>query len=103
MTEIESIRTAIIDGAAGSTAAARPRPRAATCRHAGGRAGCGEMFPGLPAREEAPRNSTRVADVPLPELAPDEAYIAVMASAINFNTVWTSIFEPLPTFQFLKR
>ena len=26
-----------------------------------------------------------------------------MASSINFNTVWTSIFEPLPTFAFLKR
>ena len=26
-----------------------------------------------------------------------------MASAINFNTVWTSIFEPLPTFGFLDR
>jgi len=26
-----------------------------------------------------------------------------MASSINFNTVWTSIFEPLPTFLFLKR
>ncbi len=39
----------------------------------------------------------------VPELAPDEAYIAVMASAINFNTVWTSIFEPLPTFGFLDR
>ncbi len=38
---------------------------------------------------------------PLPELAPDEAYVAVMASSINFNTVWTSIFEPLPTFGFL--
>ena len=24
------------------------------------------------------------------------SYVAVMASAINFNTVWTSIFEPLP-------
>src|SRR4029078_9962126 len=30
-------------------------------------------------------------------------YVAVMASSINFNTVWTSIFEPLPTFGFLKR
>ena len=29
--------------------------------------------------------------------------MAVMASAINFNTVWTSIFEPLPTFLFLDR
>ncbi len=26
-----------------------------------------------------------------------------MASAINYNTVWTSIFEPLPTFGFLER
>ena len=37
-----------------------------------------------------------VEEFPLPELAPDEAYVAVMASSINFNTVWTSIFEPLP-------
>ncbi|MGH9299936.1 MAG: crotonyl-CoA carboxylase/reductase, partial [Acidimicrobiales bacterium] len=44
-----------------------------------------------------------VDDVQLPELAPDECYVAVMASAINFNTVWTSIFEPLPTFGFLER
>ena len=29
--------------------------------------------------------------------------MAVMASSINFNTVWTSIFEPLPTFGFLDR
>ena len=55
-----------------------------------------------------PRTRTRgsrctSSDVAVPELAPDEAYIAVMASAINFNTVWTSIFEPLPTFGFLDR
>ncbi|HLK45152.1 MAG TPA: crotonyl-CoA carboxylase/reductase, partial [Acidimicrobiales bacterium] len=37
------------------------------------------------------------------ELAPDEAYVAVMSSAINFNTVWTSIFEPMSTFGFLDR
>ena len=42
-------------------------------------------------------------EVPLPELGPNEAVIAVMASAVNFNTVWTSIFEPLSTFQFLAR
>ena len=29
--------------------------------------------------------------------------MAVLASSINFNTVWTSIFEPLPTFGFLDR
>ncbi|HEY5334618.1 MAG TPA: crotonyl-CoA carboxylase/reductase, partial [Mycobacteriales bacterium] len=28
---------------------------------------------------------------------------AVMASSINFNTVWTSIFEPVSTFSFLER
>ena len=26
-----------------------------------------------------------------------------MASSVNFNSVWTSIFEPLPSFLFLKR
>src|SRR5215210_8955967 len=62
-----------------------------------------EMFSGLPSEEKDPRKSVHVQEVPVPELAPDEAYVAVMASAINFNTVWTSIFEPLPTFGFLKR
>jgi crotonyl-CoA reductase len=62
-----------------------------------------EMFEGLESHEKDPRKSLHVQDVALPELAPDEAVIAVMASAINFNTVWTSIFEPLPTFGFLKR
>ena len=33
--------------------------------------------------------------MPLPELGPGEALVAVMASAINYNTVWTSIFEPV--------
>jgi crotonyl-CoA reductase len=61
------------------------------------------MFEGLASEDKDPRKSLRVDDVPTPELAPDEAYVAVMASAINFNTVWTSIFEPLPTFGFLDR
>src|ERR1700752_1482439 len=49
------------------------------------------------------RKSLRVGDVPMPELAPDEVLIAVMAAAINYNTVWSAIFEPLPTFAFLAR
>jgi crotonyl-CoA reductase len=53
--------------------------------------------------EKDPRRSIHVEEFALPEIAPDEAYVAVMASSINFNTVWTSIFEPLPTFGFLKR
>ena len=39
----------------------------------------------------------------MPELGPGEALVAVMASAINYNTVWTSIFEPVSTFGFLER
>jgi crotonyl-CoA reductase len=62
-----------------------------------------DMFEGMDSTEKDPRKSLHVQDVALPELAPDEVVIAVMASAINFNTVWTSIFEPLPTFAFLKR
>jgi crotonyl-CoA reductase len=61
------------------------------------------MFDGLESSEKDPRKSIHVGDVELPELAPDEAYVLVMASSINFNTVWTSIFEPLPTFGFLDR
>jgi crotonyl-CoA reductase len=61
------------------------------------------MFEGLPTHEKDPRRSLRVQDVPTPELCAGEALVAVMASAINYNTVWTSIFEPLPTFGFLER
>ena len=62
-----------------------------------------EMWEGFESSDKDPRKSLHVDEVPLPELAPDEALVAVMASSINFNTVWTAIFEPLPTFQFLAR
>jgi crotonyl-CoA reductase len=61
------------------------------------------MFAGLATREKDPRRSLHVDEVPTPELGPGEALVAVMASAVNYNTVWTSIFEPLPTFGFLRR
>ena len=100
-TAIDAIRTAILEGAPGEELGALPLPEAA--RGALVRAEDQNMFDGLPSEEKDPRKSTRVEDFPLPEIAPDEAVIAVMASSINFNTVWTSIFEPLPTFGFLKR
>ena len=62
-----------------------------------------DMFEGMEARDKDPRKSLHVEDVALPELGPGEALVAVMASAINYNTVWTSIFEPVSTFSFLKR
>ncbi|MEV0290805.1 MULTISPECIES: crotonyl-CoA carboxylase/reductase [unclassified Kribbella] len=61
------------------------------------------MFEGLDSKEKDPRKSLHLDDVPTPELGPGEALVAVMASAINYNTVWTSIFEPVSTFAFLKR
>jgi crotonyl-CoA reductase len=61
------------------------------------------MFDGVPSQEKDPRRSLHVEEVPTPELGPGEALIAVMASAINYNTVWTSIFEPMSTFGFLRR
>jgi crotonyl-CoA reductase len=62
-----------------------------------------DMFEGMESREKDPRKSLHIDDVPVPELAPGEALVAVMASAINYNTVWTSIFEPVATFGFLER
>ncbi len=61
------------------------------------------IFEGVASADKEPTKSLHVDDVATPELAPDEVYLAVMASSINFNTVWTSIFEPLPTFAFLDR
>ncbi len=92
---------AIVNGATAEELSALPVPdhyRAAYVRRSDAR-----MFEGVPSNSKDPRLSIQVGDVPTPELAPDEAYVAVMASSINFNTVWTSIFEPLSTFGFLDR
>jgi crotonyl-CoA reductase len=62
-----------------------------------------DMFEGQDSRDKDPRKSLHVQEVDTPDLGPGEALVAVMASAINYNTVWTSIFEPLSTFGFLQR
>jgi crotonyl-CoA reductase len=62
-----------------------------------------EMFQGIDHADKDPRKSIHIDEVPLPPLGPNEVQVAIMASAINYNTVWTSIFEPLPTFKFLER
>ncbi|GAA0633039.1 crotonyl-CoA carboxylase/reductase [Sporichthya brevicatena] len=61
------------------------------------------MFEGVPSKEKDPRKSLHLDEVPTPELGPGEALVAVMASSVNYNTVWTSIFEPVSTFGFLER
>jgi crotonyl-CoA reductase len=98
---MDQILQAVVDGAPGEELAEIPLPE--SYRAAFVRRDESDMFEGMESAEKDPRKSLHTGEVPLPELAPDEAYVAVMASAINFNTVWTSIFEPLPTFGFLDR
>ncbi len=62
-----------------------------------------DMFAGISSHEKDPRKSLKLRGVPVPEIAPDEVIVAVMASSINFNTVWSSIFEPVSTFGSLAR
>ncbi|MGW5177069.1 crotonyl-CoA carboxylase/reductase [Streptomyces sp. NPDC004082] len=59
------------------------------------------MFDGVEDKDV--RKSLHVGQVPMPDLAPDEVVVAVMASSINYNTVWSATFAPVSTFEFLKR
>ncbi len=61
------------------------------------------MFDGLDTSDRDPRKSLHVEEVPVPELGLGEALVAVMATAVNYNTVWSSIFSPVSTFAFLRR
>ena len=99
---IDEIRAAILSGTASSADyAGIPLPESyrAVTVHADETG----MFEGQQTRDKDPRKSLHLDDVPVPELGPGEALVAVMASAINYNTVWTSIFEPVPTFAFLRK
>lgn len=59
-----------------------------------------ESFTGVADKDV--RKTLHVGSVPMPELAPDEVLVAVMASGINYNTVWSAMFEPISTFAFLR-
>ncbi|MGH6656228.1 MAG: crotonyl-CoA carboxylase/reductase [Actinocrinis sp.] len=61
------------------------------------------MFDGAPrsSADKDVRRSIRHGEVPMPQLAPDEVIVAVLAAAVNYNTVWSAMFEPVPTFRFL--
>src|SRR4051812_45890301 len=98
---MEQILEAIQAGASGEELANTPLPE--SYRAAFVRREDATMFEGIASADKDPRKSLHVGEVALPEIAPDEAVVAVMASSINFNTVWTSIFEPFPTFGFLDR
>ncbi|MDT0616511.1 crotonyl-CoA carboxylase/reductase [Streptomyces lancefieldiae] len=61
------------------------------------------LFDGMATADKDPRKSLHIQDVEVPLPCAGEALVAVMASSVNYNTVWSSIFEPLPTFGFLER
>jgi crotonyl-CoA reductase len=98
---MQHVLDAVVAGASSADIAALPIPE--SYRAAFVRRDDVAMFEGISSDDKDPTKSIHVDDVATPALAPDEVYLAVMASSINFNTVWTSIFEPLPTFGFLDR
>ncbi len=98
---MDLIREAINNGASGDQLASIALPdsyRAAVLEKKDA-----AMFEGVASRDKDPRKSLKLREVPVPAIAPDEAVVAVMASSINFNTVWSSIFEPVSTFGSLTR
>jgi len=101
MTEMKAVLDAVLAAASAQEVAALGVPD--SYRGMVVRADEAGMFEGRPTREKDPRESLHLDEVPTPAIAPGEAIVAVMASAINYNTVWTSIFEPVSTFSFLKR
>jgi crotonyl-CoA reductase len=95
------IRDAILAGADSATIAKLPIPASYRAAHL--LKSETSMFEGMASNDKDPRKSLHVGEVPTPELAPDEVYVAVMASSINFNTVWSSIFEPVSSFGPMQR
>ena len=98
---MDAIYDAITADAGSDEIAALPLPD--TMRAAVVRRSDEAMFDGLDSRDKDPRKSLHIDQVPIPPLGPNEVLMAPMASAINFNTVWTSIFEPVSTFRFLEK
>jgi crotonyl-CoA reductase len=96
---MDTLAEAALGGATPDQLAREPVPEEYVAAHL--REEDADMFQGVPDKDV--RKSLRVGPVPMPPLAPDEVLVAVMASSINYNTVWSAMFEPLPTFNFLKR
>ncbi|MFI0424908.1 crotonyl-CoA carboxylase/reductase [Spongiactinospora sp. 9N601] len=96
---MDLLSEAVLSGASPDELAAAPVPDRYLAAHL--RIEDAGMFTGVEDKDV--RKSLRVGPVPMPELAPDEVLVAVMAGAVNYNTVWSAMFEPLPTFGFLQR
>lgn len=95
---MDELSAAVISGASPGELESIPVPERYMAAHV--RAEDVSMFSGVPDKDV--RKSIHVGLVEMPELAPDEVLIAVMAAGMNYNTVWSALFEPLPTFNFLR-
>ncbi|MFH8463236.1 crotonyl-CoA carboxylase/reductase [Streptomyces sp. NPDC017991] len=95
---MDALAQAVVAGADRTELAHLPTPGRFTAAHL--RAEDVDSFAGVADKDV--RKSIHLGDVPMPELAPNEVLVAVMASGINYNTVWSAMFEPIPTFSFLK-
>ncbi|WP_028569272.1 crotonyl-CoA carboxylase/reductase [Salinispora tropica] len=89
---------AVLSNATAAEIAAAPLPEEYFAAHL--RVEDATMFEGVVDKDV--RKSLRLGHVPMPELAPDEVLVAVMASAVNYNTVWSAMFEPMSSFRYLK-
>lgn len=96
---MDSLTQAVLDGGSAERITAEPVPR--TYRAAYLKASDADMFSGCTDKDV--RRSLHVGDVPMPELAPDEVLVAVMASSVNYNSVWSAMFDPISTFNYLRR
>ncbi|MEV0006081.1 crotonyl-CoA carboxylase/reductase [Micromonospora sp. NPDC050980] len=90
---------AVRQGADGRTLAACPLPEAYRAIHL--RRQDERLFDGESERDV--RRTLHLGDVPMPEIAPDEVLVAVMASAVNYNTVWSAMYHPISGFRFLQQ
>ncbi|WP_328492418.1 crotonyl-CoA carboxylase/reductase [Streptomyces sp. NBC_00414] len=95
---MDALAQAVVAGADRTELEHLPTPGRFTAAHL--RAEDVDSFAGVADKDV--RKSIHLGDVPMPELAPNEVLVAVMASGINYNTVWSAMFEPIPTFSFLK-
>ncbi len=100
MSEISALSEAVVAGAGPQELLACPVPDrypAAFLRREDQ-----NVFAGETSGDKDVRRSLHLGEVPMPELAPDEVLVAVMAAAVNYNTVWSAMFEPISSFRFLS-
>jgi crotonyl-CoA reductase len=98
---VDEIRAALVGGAPGEELANLPLPdsfRAAVVRREEA-----ERWGDTPLGELDPAETLHVEEVGRPDLACDEVLLAVMASSLNYTTVWSALAHPVSTFAFLRR